>query len=210
MAFPSRHRKTADPAFLKPYVPDDFVSEQVHVERGPNVGFLYRIDPCSNGRVVILVQSALEPDWDYAFHNAGVLLAASPETKPFNPSFEVGQVLQFRLAANCTKTLVRRDAASGARRNGQRVPVPSDQHADWLIRRSERGGFTVDTGCLAMQSGFVNINMKGDDRGQRLFSVRYDGKMRVVDPESLRKAIFAGIGPAKAFGFGLLSVARSV
>jgi CRISPR system Cascade subunit CasE len=208
MAFPSNHRKAADPDFVQPYVPHDFAAEQVHVKRGADVGFLYRIDPRAGGSVVILVQSALMPDWDYAFHNAGNLLAARPEAKPFNPSFEVGQVLRFRLTANPTKTIDHKSAAEGYRKNGRRVRVRNDQLVEWLTRRAERAGFAVEDGTLAVQPGFVYVNKTRDDKGQRLFSVRYEGQIRVVDPDCFRKTLFAGIGPAKAFGFGLLSVAR--
>ena len=38
--------------------------------------------------------------------------------------------------------------------------------------------------------------------------VRFDGELTVTDPGELRDAVAAGIGPAKAFGFGLLSLAR--
>ena len=92
MAFPSKHRKAVDPDFVQSYVPHDFAAEQVHVKRGANVGFLYRIDPHSGGSVVILIQSALMPNWDFAFHNAETLLAARPEATPFNPAFNVSQV----------------------------------------------------------------------------------------------------------------------
>ena len=36
---------------------------------------------------MILVQSAVKPDWDYAFHNARFLLAAPAEVKVFEPWF---------------------------------------------------------------------------------------------------------------------------
>src|SRR3990170_2178685 len=76
MAFPSASRTSDDPDYLKPFKPEDFGREQVHVPRGSDAGFLFRIDPRSGGRVVILVQSAVKPDWDYAFRNAAHLLAA--------------------------------------------------------------------------------------------------------------------------------------
>ncbi|MEM0963873.1 MAG: type I-E CRISPR-associated protein Cas6/Cse3/CasE, partial [Bacteroidota bacterium] len=37
--------------------------------------------------------------------------------------------------------------------------------------------------------------------------VRFDGELRVIDPDRLAVAVASGIGPAKAFGFGLLSLA---
>jgi CRISPR system Cascade subunit CasE len=38
--------------------------------------------------------------------------------------------------------------------------------------------------------------------------VRFDGVLRVTDAARLVEAVRSGIGPAKAFGFGLLSLRR--
>lgn len=40
-----------------------------------------------------------------------------------------------------------------------------------------------------------------------LFGVRFDGVGTVTDPEALGTSLRTGIGPAKGFGFGLLSLA---
>ena len=63
--------------------------------------------PNPGGRTVILVQSGVKPDWNYAFQNAGFLLAAPAETKLYEPRFALGQRLRFRLAANPTRKLSR-------------------------------------------------------------------------------------------------------
>ena len=39
------------------------------------------------------------------------------------------------------------------------------------------------------------------------FGVRFDGTLQVTDARALARAVRDGIGPAKAFGFGLLSLA---
>ena len=79
MAFPSALRKSGDGEFLKPHVPEDFAAGQVHVERDKDSGFLFRIDILPNARAMIVVQSAVEPDW--IIHNARGILAASPEVR---------------------------------------------------------------------------------------------------------------------------------
>ncbi|MCP4644356.1 MAG: type I-E CRISPR-associated protein Cas6/Cse3/CasE, partial [bacterium] len=38
-------------------------------------------------------------------------------------------------------------------------------------------------------------------------SVRFEGRLRVTEPEQFREILAAGMGSAKAYGFGLLSVA---
>ncbi len=43
--------------------------------------------------------------------------------------------------------------------------------------------------------------------GRTFQGVLFEGSLQVVDAEAFRKALAHGIGPGKAFGFGLLSVA---
>jgi len=38
---------------------------------------------------------------------------------------------------------------------------------------------------------------------------QYDGRLEVTDPEALRRSLVAGIGPAKAYGCGLLTLAAT-
>ena len=162
MAFPSPRRKERDPDFLAPYAPGDFPEQRhladkkkaevepemlkhVHSQRSPDSGFLFRIDPGPDGRAVILVQSAVKPDWDYAFQNAGFLLAAPAEVKVYEPGFAAGQRLRFRVAANPTRKLSQhsreRDGKPVTEKwIGKRVPVPADQLHRWLARQADSGG----------------------------------------------------------------------
>lgn len=213
MAFPSEYRKSDDPEFLKPFNPEDFCHEpkQVHVARRRDAGFLFRIDPQPGGSVVILVQSAVRLDWDYAFHNAQYLLAAPPEIKSFDPSFAEGERFLFRLVANPTKRFSR----NSFERNGQpvaerwvgkRVPVPTEQLYEWIARRAEAAGFCVEKDTTTVQPSYIYVNKRQNSEGQRLRYVRYDGILTITDPKRFRETLVRGIGPGKAFGFGLLSV----
>jgi CRISPR system Cascade subunit CasE len=217
MAFPSASRLSQDPDYLKPFKPEDFGGEQVHVRRKAESGFLFRIDPGQGGRAIILVQSAVEPNWEYAFHNSGYLLAAPVEKKPFDPRFEAGQRLRFRLLANPTRRLSSRSAGpdgepvkswANEKGIGKRVPVPVDKLSDWLARRAAASGFSIDADHVNIQPGYHYVNKNGTGRGTRLRFARYDGVLKVTDPARLCEAVITGIGSAKAFGFGLLSVAK--
>jgi len=226
MAFPSDPQKKGDPKFLAPYKPEGFPEQrhladqkkhevghdalkQVHSPRNDKAGFLFRIDPLPNGRAVILVQSATEPDWGYAFHNANCFLAAPPEVNPFEPHFSKGQCLRFRLATNPTRRLSKHSPDAKEESIGKRVPVPTDQLLDWLNRRAQTAGFFLDKDATVVQPGYVYINKEGKGQGKRLRSARYDGTLTVTDPDAFRQTLICGIGPAKAFGFGLLSLARA-
>jgi CRISPR system Cascade subunit CasE len=208
MAFPSASRKQDDSNFLKPFVPDDFAHKQVHVTRRTDSGFLFRVDPQPSGRAVILVQSAVKPDWDYAFHNAAHLLAAPPETKTVKARFELGQHFRFSLLANPTKRLRKESHDSPGRAVdekwvGKRVAVKSDGFENWLSRRAQHAGFQV-TQLADIQRGYVYVN-KGEPLRYR--SAQYDGILEVTDPDRFGDTLIRGVGPAKAFGFGLLSIA---
>lgn len=236
MAFPSDPRKKADPEFLAPYDPRDFpeqhhladkskrdiddpdVLSQVHAPRNRDMGFLFRIDPQPSGRVVILVQSALRPDWEYAFHNAPYLLAAAPEVKPFDPSFAEGQRLRFRLVANPTKRFSKNSRENNgqpvdAKWVGKRVPVRNDQLFEWLARRAEQSGFSIEEDYTTVQPGYIYVNKyvnkTREGEGHRLSSVRYDGILNVINPDRLKETTIHGIGSGKAYGCGLLSIARA-
>jgi len=215
MAFPSASRKSDDADFLEPFKPEDF-DKQVHVARGTDAGFLFRMDPHPGGRVVILVQSALEPDWDYAFHNADYLLAAPWQVKTFDPSFENDQRLKFRILANPVRRVSARSVDDKGQPldekwKGKRVPVPHDKLSEWLTRRGDNCGFRVEH-LTVIQPGYVyirghNAENPATDSGNRLFSTRFEGVIEVTDPIRLKQTIISGIGSGKAFGFGLLSVA---
>ncbi len=235
MAFPSDSRKRNDPEFLAPYRLEDFPEQRhladhpaevvgrellkdVHRPRGLSQGFLFRMDPQPGGGFVILVQSAAKPDWDYAFHNADYLLAAPPQVKSFDLRFAKGQHLRFRLVANPTKKIdtMKKDKRQSCTkeelqkmkgRHGKRVPVRAEELYEWLARRAERAGFSIVKDSTTVQPGYVYVNDTANDKGQRLRSVRYDGTLTVTDPARFQETLVRGIGPGKAFGFGLLSVA---
>lgn len=184
MAFPSADRKSDDADFLKPFKPDDFGNGQVHVERKVDTGFLFRIDPLPGGRAIILVQSAMKPDWEYAFHNAGYLLAALPEVKSFEPRFTKGQRLRFRLVANPTKkidTIKKEERQSCTKeelkgkqgRNGKRVPVPTaEEIKEWCKNNPNE-----DSRLFIDSKLFDWLSRQSEDKG---FSINKDST--IVQP----------------------------
>jgi CRISPR system Cascade subunit CasE len=205
MAFPSSCRQADDPYFLKPYEPADFGEGHVHVARSENAGFLYRVDYPPANRAMILVQSSVKPNWEYAFHNAEYLLDGPPRIRTYTPMFENGQRCQFRLIANPTRKIETKTGSDGKRKHGKRVPVRPDRFLDWLIERSEVNGFEIESKTISIESSYVFVRKSDHGNGERLCSVRYDGFLRVTNSDSFLQAITKGIGPAKAYGFGLLS-----
>ena len=206
MGFPSPIRRRGDATFQQPFRPADFGEGHVHVARQEETGFLFRVDPVPGGRAVILVQSAVAPDWDYAFHNAGFLPAGPAQVREFAPAFVAGQELRFRLEVNPTKKVDTKSGSDGKRRNGRRVPVAVEAFPEWLDARAADGGFAVEHDATTVQPGFAYFSKTRKAGGTRLRSARFDGLIRVLDPERFEASLVGGIGPAKGFGFGLLSV----
>ncbi len=218
MAFPTSIRKEDDPDFVKGFRSDDF--QHVHGQRTADQAFLFRLDPRTGGNPVIIVQSALKPDWEYAFHNASYLLAAPPQMKPYDPQFREGQILNFRLMANATRKKDKENRPEGKNNFGRRVPVPANEIEAWLTSRAMRSGFEVEN-LTNVQTGYleafkdkgdpissdVKVDGEKDGRLKRFFYARFEGKIRVSAPDSVRDTVMQGIGPGKAFGLGLLSIA---
>jgi CRISPR system Cascade subunit CasE len=232
MAFPDGRRRVEDPHFLAPFNPSDF-AQHVHTPRKADAGFLFRIDPLSGvvpSRHGISVQSAIKPDWDYAFHNAPEFLAAKPMVNPFNPSFAPDERLRFRLRANPTKkvaSLSKADRLTGARerdgntKNGRRLALlREDEQVAWLLHKGEQGGFRIPGEWVAADNdhrapnfrvdvipeGWVRCGKDGHADG-RFYAVRFEGVLEVTDPDQFLRTVVDGIGSAKGFGFGLLSLA---
>lgn len=220
MAFPSHSRKAEDRSFLKPFKMDEFGEGQIHVRRSPDAGFLFRIDSLPHGRAVIIVLSAIKPDWDYAFHNAQHLLAAPPsQPVEWNPNINAGDRFRFRLLVNptrkiCTIPKKRWEAMTPAERekettrHGKRIPVLTEHLVDWLDKRAQLAGFSLDKQTLFVQPGYVYVNKGNKEERKQLRSAFYEGILIVENANRFRETLMRGIGPAKAFGFGLLSITR--
>lgn len=136
--------------------PEGTDGDHVHVRRGPDAGFLFRIDPGHDGRPVILVQSALKPAWECAFYNAShFLVDPGPNRDPWEvkvlaPHFEVNKRFYFRLLANPTKKIdtirqeerqrhTREQLKQIEGRNGRRVPVPSSEELSAWRQKNPAG-----------------------------------------------------------------------
>lgn len=182
-------------------------------------GVLFRIEPQTPGRVeaIVLVQSCTPPDWHELPETYLLNVGEPAQTKPLIATFANGQTLAFRLVANPTKKEKR-----GGRDQGRRVALPDHlDHAGnelidvetptparlWLDRKGQQHGFRI---LYAHTEAFwLGLDRRGIVKnGIPFYGVRYDGLLQVTDSGALSAALAQGIGPAKAFGFGLLSIAR--
>ncbi|GAA5443996.1 hypothetical protein Misp06_02176 [Microbulbifer sp. NBRC 101763] len=87
----------------------------------------------------------------------------------------------------------------------QEVSVVASRH--WLIDRGSRMGFDIYPPKLHSNGYRWNLLPK-KGRGAGFCSVDYRGELLVTDPELFLQKICTGIGPAKAFGCGLMLIRR--
>ena len=81
-----------------------------------------------------------------------------------------------------------------------------EEGSKWLAARSERLGFRAIEECLTVDA----YTQHGGKKGTLKFStVDFSGVLAVTDVDLFTRALFDGIGPAKAFGCGLLLVRRA-
>lgn len=218
MAFPSEQRLKEDPFFV-----GTWSSAGLAKDRRATGGFLFRIEPDPPLRV--LVQSVEEPKWDYAFANAKHLLAENPKVRGFDPECEAGRSYRFRLVMQMVKrrTVPVGKAQEIGRKRRTEHPIrcllsgnggdrPDPNFTAWrerLAAYAERCGFTL--GPMFVQP-VSNLTMKPEGRSppQRCHAALFDGQLTCDTPSRLREAVVNGVGRGKAFGMGLLSLAKVV
>lgn len=147
---------------------------------------LYRVEA-----PVILMQSALEPVTTRI--PAGYRIAGIKQILESGSLLE-GAQYRFRLEAN----VCYRENASRRRRA---LDSEEDQEA-WLFRRGLQAGFeVVDYSVETLPAVKARAGL--------FYVVRFDGVLLVKDAALLFSAIEDGIGPAKAYGYGLLSLRKN-
>lgn len=162
--------------------------------------FLIRIDRKEEAYRLLMVSRSAprKPDW-CPTHCFG--------TKEIPEGFFACRHHRFSLLANPTKKI--RSAKSGERvKNGRRVPLTTREDlAAWIGRKAAAGGFAVAAETLRIiPRGREYFHKSGGGHGVHA-AVEFQGELTVEDAEKFRSTFAAGVGSAKAFGFGLLALA---
>jgi CRISPR system Cascade subunit CasE len=182
-------------------------------------GILFRTEYQRAGMPVILVQSRESPDWSRL---PASYSAKPPEAKNVSEAYasiKPGMTLRFRLRANPTRRIDTKSGPNGERRNGRRVELGTEAlQLEWLRRKGLAHGFEVLSARASATVPNVRISNEAKSRGYRagsgqqprkaltFASVLFEGMLRVTQASAFRLALELGIGSAKAYGFGLLSV----
>lgn len=183
------------------------------VEARAYFGVLHRLEfDRRTGRILLYVQSKTEPVWSqlpggYLYVEDGM---PNPAVKPVGEVYanlRAKRVLRFRLRSNPSRKVDTKSSPDGARRNGRRVALRGlEEQIGWLARKAEEHGFELLQATVAASGSAELVHSHGT--GRTFQGVVFEGRLVVRDPERFQTALASGIGPGKAFGFGLLSVGR--
>lgn len=156
--------------------------------------FLTRLDRRRDG-FRLLVLSVDKPTCPKAADRAGCVW----QTRAISPEFFEFRRFRFQLRANPTK----RDNATR-----KRVPLRTEgELLTWMDRKAEQSGFAVDVDELRVnQEGREWFRIASRKMTGFHHAVDFAGVLSVTDLTRFLIAFNRGIGSAKAFGFGMLTL----
>ncbi|WP_329791945.1 type I-E CRISPR-associated protein Cas6/Cse3/CasE [Lentzea sp. DG1S-22] len=169
---------------------------------------LWRLDTTGIGYTQY-VQSYTEPSWGDL--PAGLLLSPA-QVQPLAPVLDAispGRKFHFRLLANPTRSARVENGQDVRKRRAHTTPEAQIQ---WLISRGERDGFAIPTARsgepdVAPSPVPTLVGQKKEQGKITVVPVRFDGHLIVTDAEAFTEALINGVGRAKAYGCGLISLA---
>lgn len=170
---------------------------------------LWRVDHLGPS-TYFLVQSSRKPDFSHIIDQYGWPDSEQGwdtlEYDGFLSRIEEGQVWRFRLTANPVHSV------NVGEKRGKVMPhVTVPQQKKWLLDRASSCGFkVVDTPQGEPAFDVTERHIRRFERNSATVTVSmvtFEGALTVTDADLLRKAMISGIGRAKAYGCGLMTLA---
>lgn len=168
---------------------------------------LWRVDLDDRLRPTLYVLSRGRPDLTHLEEQAGWPTQPTAQSASYAPlldSLAAGQAWAFRLRANPTH----RATVGGRKRIMAHATV--GHQMEWL--RSKADSLGVDLGSKESPTFQLTerevLDFRRGEGRVTLGVARFDGLLTVVDASALRSALVAGIGRGKAYGCGLMTLAR--
>ncbi|MCK9455862.1 MAG: type I-E CRISPR-associated protein Cas6/Cse3/CasE [Candidatus Riflebacteria bacterium] len=169
---------------------------------------LWRLD-CVNNKYYLLLVSRSKSDLTHIqkqFGNSKTVSESLDYTSLLDRINE-GQNWHFRLAANPVKSLKSTENPKERGKVHGHVTVNCQQ--EWLKSRAQKHGFSVsDDNFKVIANEWITFNKRESKNKIVLLSVVFEGKLTITDSVLLKKALQEGIGKGKAYGLGMLTIAK--
>jgi len=163
--------------------------------------FLFRVEQRTSRQVQVLVQSQRQP-------TANVENARLLASKALELNLLEGSQLRFMLMANPVKTIADEQGRLDSKGEVKKCRVPlikEEEQIAWLKRKLE-GAALVNIVEIEKQ---LPLHFRKGSKPGKIQPYAFKGVLQVVDAQALRDLLQQGICHAKAFGCGLLSLART-
>lgn len=177
-----------------------------HSFEGDRKRNLWRID-CLGNQLYLLLLSDCEPELS-SFCSQFGYKESSYEIKVYDrllDRIKNGDKWHFRLTANPTKSMPHQ---KNRERGKVAAHVTTDFQKKWLIKKSEKNGFSVTENSFDIVQNRWFRFYKKESKAISLLSVTYEGILEVTDADLFRNALTNGIGRGKAYGMGLLTIMK--
>ncbi|MFE5973710.1 type I-E CRISPR-associated protein Cas6/Cse3/CasE [Streptomyces sp. NPDC056460] len=180
-------------------------------------GLLFRLErtPTSTEPPTLLIQTRHHPDLTRLPATYGT--AQTRSLTPVLDNLTPGRQVRYRITAN--PTAARRVDETGRPlpgKHSRRTALTGDQAATWWHRRATEAGLTLHTldttpvpAARTHPAPPGATSSAGRTPHTQHVLIRFDGLATITNPDQLRDALLTGIGRAKSYGAGLLSLAPS-
>ncbi|MFD0555682.1 CRISPR-associated Cse3 family protein [Stackebrandtia endophytica] len=158
-------------------------------------GLLYRIENI-DATTTMLVQTAQEPRTE-RLPSSSLMAVQTRQIGPIIGALHPGRLVKYRIVANPTK---RWGNSAAPEQQGKLRVLRGDSAQQWWIDRADGHGLDINS---TQWRPLPDVTVK---RGRHAMA-QFDGTATVRDAAAVRDAILTGIGRARSYGCGLLSLA---
>jgi CRISPR system Cascade subunit CasE len=217
-------RLLSSPQVLHAAVMSSFADAPSHGGDSPRV--LWRVDHNSRAEVLLYIVSPDRPDLTHLVEQAGWPTTPTVGWQTYDYTrflkrLAVGDTWAFRLTANPVHS-IRRKEGEATKRTAHLTPR---HQMRWLLERQDSAGFGVlekpatrrllpegdEHELVVHNQRDLSFGKTEQPTGRKnrvkLTAVTFDGRLRVTDPDALRRTLTSGLGKAKAYGCGLMTLA---
>lgn len=203
-------RYMTNPHLLHAAIYDAMPTQPVIVRPGESRP-LWRLDLGDGRHPILYVSSPEKPALDRLADEAGKSVDGRVfEVRDYAPLLErlqTDQVYAFRLAANPVHQ-GRSGEGAATKCFGH---VTADQQLQWLLDHGGKHGFAIPLGVGGAPDALVahrrRVTFRRAQRTVTLDVADFVGRVRVLDAEPFQRALVSGIGHARAYGCGLMTLA---